>query len=277
MLIYIFANLAMLRHVHMIIDYFQNTEIIVVLTAVLTGCFVKGAIGFGLPLIATPIMMFVLPLPEVVATLALPITVANLFQIWLNKAHWRILRQFWPLVATSTAIMLLGAPIMMAIDNNFLGILIGLMILLHAALSSIPLLQIQQFSIPPKTLSNMIVPAGIASGIFGSLTSMYSFPSLQLMMMMRISKDDLNLLLGVFLSLGYIALWCGISNAGFPVSNNFVLSGLMIIPAILGQQIGHLARRRISEDAFRHIVHFALACAGITLMIRGLVNFSWGI
>jgi hypothetical protein len=48
------------------------------------GVLSKGALGFGLPLIATPIMLFVLPLPEIVAILALPITIANIQQIWLK-------------------------------------------------------------------------------------------------------------------------------------------------------------------------------------------------
>ena len=32
----------------------------------------------------------------------------------------------------------------------------------------------------PGTMQKMIVPAGVVSGLLGSLTSMYSFPSLQL-------------------------------------------------------------------------------------------------
>ena len=65
----------------MIIDHFLTANTLFVLTAVFLGCFVKGALGFGLPLIATPIMMFVLPLPEIVAILVLPIAIANLYQI----------------------------------------------------------------------------------------------------------------------------------------------------------------------------------------------------
>lgn len=253
----------------MIIDHFLTANTLFVLTAVFLGCFVKGALGFGLPLIATPIMMFVLPLPEIVAILVLPIAIANLYQIWLNRAHWRILQKFWPLIAASTLIMLIGAPIMVFLDGNFLGILIGLMIFLHALLSGLPLSLLQAPSLNPGTMQKMIVPAGVVSGLFGSLTSMYSFPSLQLMLMMRVPKDDLNLLLGAFLSLGYIALWIGILKTGFPVGNNLTLSALMMIPAVAGQQVGHMARRNISEAAFRHFVHFALACAGLMLMVKG--------
>ena len=253
----------------MIIDHFLTANTLFVLTAVFLGCFVKGALGFGLPLIATPIMMFVLPLPEIVAILVLPIAIANLYQIWLNRAHWRILQKFWPLIAASTLIMLIGAPIMVFLDGNFLGILIGLMIFLHALLSGLPLSLLQAPSLNPGTMQKMIVPAGVVSGLLGSLTSMYSFPSLQLMLMMRVPKDDLNLLLGAFLSLGYIALWIGILKTGFPVGNTLTLSALMMIPAVAAQQVGHIARRNISEAAFRHFVHFALACAGLMLVVKG--------
>ena len=75
----------------MIIDSLLSADGLAVLVAVLLGCFVKGTLGFGLPLIATPIMLFVLPLPEIVAILALPITIANIQQIWLNRKQWKIL------------------------------------------------------------------------------------------------------------------------------------------------------------------------------------------
>ncbi|MDC3234869.1 sulfite exporter TauE/SafE family protein [Candidatus Puniceispirillum sp.] len=252
----------------MIIDHFLTADALFVLMAVFLGCFVKGALGFGLPLIATPIMMFVLPLPEIIAILVLPIAIANLYQIWLNRAHWRILQKFWSLIAASTLIMLLGAPIMVFLDGNFLGVLIGLMIFLHALLSGLPLSLVQAPSLTPRTMQKMIIPAGVVSGLLGSLTSMYSFPSLQLMLMMRVPKEDLNLLLGAFLSLGYIALWIGILKTGFPLGNNLTLSAFMMIPAVAGQQVGHIARRNISEAAFRHFVHFALACAGLMLMVK---------
>ena len=158
---------------------------------------------------------------------------------------------------------------MVFLDGNFLGILIGLMIFLHALLSGLPLSLLRAPSLTPKAMQKMIIPAGVVSGLLGSLTSMYSFPSLQLMLMMRVPKDDLNLLLGAFLSLGYIALWIGILKTGFPIGNSLTLSALMMIPAVAGQQVGHIARRNISEAAFRHFVHFALACAGLMLIVKG--------
>lgn len=256
----------------MLTETLLNPQLFTVLFAVLLGCFVKGALGFGLPLIATPIMLFVMSLPETVSVLALPITIANLQQIWLNRKHWRIIKQFWPLVTLSSLIMLTCSTIMVAIDGHILAIMIGMMISTHAVLSIFPLRRINTSEVPQTTWQKLIIPAGIVSGILGSLTSIYSFPSLQLFMSMRIKKDDLAFLLGVFLSLGYIAIWIGIRHAGFPVGDSLALSFAMMVPAIIGQKAGDTARRRISETSFRKLVHFALACGGITLIIRSMIN-----
>ena len=245
----------------------------VVLLAVVLGCFVKGALGFGLPLIATPIMLFVMTLPEIVAVLALPILIANIQQMWLNRAHWRVMKKFWPLVTAATLIMLTGSTLMVTLDGHILTTIIGTFIALHATLALFPIKLINTAPLPISTLNRLIIPAGMMSGILGALTSMYSFPSLQLFLSMRIAKDDLAFLLGVFLSLGYVAIWLGIREAGFPVGDSSVLSLLMLLPAILSHQLGDAARRRISETVFRKLVHFALACGGITLIIKSISDF----
>ncbi len=254
------------------IDTFLSAEFLTVLTAVTLGCFVKGALGFGLPLVATPIMLFVLPLPEIVAVLALPITIANIQQIWMNRHSWRILKIFWPLVTVSTLVMLSFAHFIVELDGRIIALMIGLMMFVHSILSAFPLPIFKNSVIAPETLKRLIIPAGAISGILGSLTSIYSFPSLQLFLMMHVKKNDLALLLGVFLSSGYIALWLGIRNTGFAMGDGLALSVLMIIPAVIGQWAGDRARRRISEKGFRHLVHFALATAGITLMMRSLAG-----
>jgi uncharacterized membrane protein YfcA len=254
------------------IESLFTPQFLTVLVAILLGCFVKGALGFGLPLIATPLMLFVMPLPEIISVLALPITAANIQQIWLNRAHWRILKQFWPLVVTSSLIMLTGSALMVSIDGHILAILIGTMISTHALLSIFPIWRFNLSGVAPHIWHRLIIPAGIVSGVLGSLTSIYSFPSLQLFMSMRIGKNDLAFLLGVFLALGYIAIWFGIRHAGFPVGDGLTLSLTMMVPAIIGQQIGDRMRRRISDATFRNLVHFALACGGITLIIRSLTN-----
>jgi len=136
----------------------------------------------------------------------------------------------------------------------------------------VPIRALNTQNIAPERLRKLIIPAGLISGILGSLTSMYSFPSLQLFLTMRLDKNDLAFLLGVFLSLGFVALWLGIRHAGFPVGDNLTLSLLMIIPALIAQKAGDMTRRRISDDGFRKLVHISLACGGVTLIVRNLLD-----
>ena len=46
----------------------------------------------------------------------------------------------------------------------------------------------------------------------------------------------------------------------------------MLVTTVAGQQAGQMARLRSSEITFRQAVHLALACAGFTLMIRGIAS-----
>ena len=198
----------------------------------------SGILGFGLPVIATPIMLFAMSLPKVIAVLFLPIVIANIQQMWLSRKHWKIVKVFWPLIFISTLFMLMLSTQIIVLNGHILATAIGIFILSHALLSIYPLTNFKTFDPSQQSLQKLILPAGMLSGILGGLTSMYSFPSLQLFLSMRVAKNDLTFLLGVFLSLGYVTIWLGIGSAGFPVDESLTLSMLMLVPTILGQQIG---------------------------------------
>ena len=53
--------------------------------SIFLGSFIKGTIGFGLPIIATPVMILFLPLHEVIALQILPICIANIQQCRRQK------------------------------------------------------------------------------------------------------------------------------------------------------------------------------------------------
>ena len=49
-----------------------------------------------------------------------------------------------------------------------------------------------------------------------------------------------------------------------------VLSGVLVVPALLGQAMGFLLHRRLSTETFRRAVLYVLLVAGLALLIRGM-------
>ena len=52
------------------------------------GGVVKGAIGVGLPMLAVPMMSLVMPAPQAMALVAVPVMGSNLGQVW-TVGQWR--------------------------------------------------------------------------------------------------------------------------------------------------------------------------------------------
>jgi len=50
------------------------------------GGVVKGAIGVGLPMLAVPMMSLVMPTPQAMALVAVPVVGSNLWQVWTERS-----------------------------------------------------------------------------------------------------------------------------------------------------------------------------------------------
>ena len=247
------------------------TEILIISFGLGLGAFIKGAIGFGLPMIATPIMLFVVPLPEVVALMLAPVFITNIQQCWLTRSHWQELFRFWPMILACLVVIIPGSRLLVTLDAVMLAGFVGALILGHAVLDSLPRPAI--FTSPYAAVNprHLLVPAGILSGLSGSLTSIYSFPTLQLMVSLRLPKEAFVFTIGIFLLCGYVGLWGGLAIAGYP-SPAIAITGLWaIIPAVTGLLLGNAVRGKISPEQFIKLVNGALAIAGLSLIAKAVL------
>ena len=107
--------------------------------AFLVGGFVKGAIGYGMPLVATPILLVSFTLPQVVLIMVVPIFISNVIQGFQTRKAWSVLKLFWPMIAANCIILLFfGGRILTMIDAWILTCFVGLMMVIHAGLSLAP-------------------------------------------------------------------------------------------------------------------------------------------
>jgi len=74
--------------------------IIIIFLAVLCGGLVKGTIGFGMPMVALPIIAFILPATKAMIILCAPIFITNFIQMKIKEGitSYRFLPMFLSLV-----------------------------------------------------------------------------------------------------------------------------------------------------------------------------------
>jgi len=240
--------------------------ILVALAALFVGGFVKGAIGFGLPLVVTPILLFYLPLASVITLIIFPVLISNFQQCWLTRTSASILRVIWPMVSTNVLVLLLASHFIATIDGNVIRIIVGCLIVVHVIL-------IEKPYFPRVSTTDSLVLSGLSgviSGAIGSISSFFSFPSVQILHSMRLQSEAFVFALGIFMASGFIALWTGMLIHGVAVLDNLGYSILAVAPVILGVWSGNQARKGISQKKFRLVVSGMLFLVGISLVIRGL-------
>lgn len=243
-------------------------DILIISLGIGLGAFVKGAIGFGLPMIATPMLLFVMPLPEIVAIMLAPVFLSNVQQCWLTRQHWRSLFEFWPMMVAALVVMIPGSRLLVALDSMMLAAIVGGLIFTHAVIDSLPRAEWLANRLTNVNGRKLLVPAGLLSGVSGCLTSIYSFPSLQLMVSLRLPKNEFVFIIGIFLLCGYTGIWSGLALGGFPSPTLALNSIWLVIPGIIGLLAGNQMRDKLSAETFRKLVNIALAIAGISLILR---------
>lgn len=231
------------------------------------GGFIKGAIGFGMPLIVTPLLLFYLPLPSIVSLIVFPVLVSNLYQCWVSRASVGVLREVWPMITMNAFVLLVGSQLIISMNGNMIRGIIGGLIIFHVFMMDRPLGRF----LPASRVHVWSGVSGAISGMIGSLSSFYSFPSVQLLHSMRLSPEAFVFAVGLLMVTGFIALWCGIAAHGVDVLNNSIYSLLAVFPVVVGVWAGNRVRKRYGQDGFRMLVSGMLVLTGISLVVRSIL------
>ncbi|KAA3631827.1 MAG: sulfite exporter TauE/SafE family protein [Proteobacteria bacterium] len=238
----------------------------IVLPALFFGGFVKGAVGFGIPLVATPILLFFLPLPQIISLYAFPVIASNIQQLWLTRKHGNVIRVVWPLIVTNAIVLLLGSHLIVSMDGDRIRVIVGCFIIVHAVLMD------RSYS-PSARKPDSLIAAGFAgtlSGVIGSLSSFFFFPAVQLLHSMRLDPPAFVYATGLFLISGFAALWLGVFVHGGAAIENVGYSAMAVVPVALGVWAGNRTRQKMDSQKFYPLVGVTLFLVGVSLVVRSL-------
>ena len=232
--------------------------------------FVKGAIGFAMPLIMiSGLTLFLDPLVAI-AGIILPIVMSNLFQamrqggaeaLAVFREYWRyilivciaivVVAQFVTRVPTQTFYLILGVPVVTLAVIQLLGV---------------------RFHIPAarRRMAEWLV--GLISGTIGGLTGTWGPPTVLYLIALETPKAKQMLVQGVVYGLGSISLLIGHLQSGVLNVTTAPFSAALLIPAFIGLQIGFRLSDRLDPEVFRKTTLIVLIVAGANLVRRGIMG-----
>lgn len=252
-----------------IFSLMNPTELALALCIGVFAGFVKGVVGFALPLLLLSGLTVFLPPEIALAGLILPTLITNGFQAlrhgWV--AALSSVRKFRVYLTVGGICLLLSAQFVRTVPETSMLLAIGVLV----TLSSMLLLSGFRFRVTRHKTAIEAVIAMIA-GSFGGISATWGPPTVAYLTAIDTPKQDQMRVQGVIYGLGAICLTVAHVYSGVLRVETVGFSAVMILPVIVGSMLGTRVVDVIAQDQFRRTTLFVLLIAGLNLMRRGL----WG-
>ena len=232
--------------------------------------FVKGAVGFAMPLIMISAFSAFLTPEFALAGLMLPTLVTNLSQAF---------RQGVP-AARDTAFryrrFLIGTVVFIAISAQFVQVipqtvfllLLGLPITAFAALQ----LAGRSLALNLRHRERAEWGLGIIGGLYGGISGIWGPPLLILLLSTSVPKVEAIRAQGVVFLIGAAVLLASHLQTGIANPATLAFSAALVVPAMLGMRIGYLLQDRLPQAQFRHWTQILLVLTGLNLIRQAIAG-----
>ena len=239
----------------------------VLLTCVLVVAgFVKGTIGFGLPLVALSVLTQFLPKEWALAVMVLPVVFSNLFIGFDKHLFVPSLRRFWPTILAIGAGMAAGVLGLSGLPQDAFLLVVGLVVIVFALLEQFRLV----LPVPAAHERAVGLGAGLLGGLLGGISTAFGPPLVMYFTALRLPKDQFVAAIGVVWSFASVFLIVAFSSAAILAGDRITWSVAACIPVGLGLWAGIRLRNRIPQEPFRRLVAVALLILGANLIRRGI-------
>ena len=245
--------------------YNDPTIIIIIILAVLAGGLVKGTLGFGMPMVALPIIAFIIPPTTAMILLCAPIFLTNFLQIKFKQgvSSYRFLPMFLSLIIG----LIIGARLILEINVNTITQIIAVSIIFAALVNCFGIKIKNINKNHENTITSLI---GFGSGILGGLSTFYGPPMLAYLVAVDLPKEKFVRTVSTMYFIGSFPLYGSLIYYGFATEEDLIFSLILIIPAFIAQQVGTKIRDEFNQKQFRICILITLIILGFSLLVKTL-------
>jgi len=231
--------------------------------------FIKGVVGFAMPLVLISGLTIFLPPELALAGLIFPTLVTNLFQALRQgvKAAWASILFFKVFLISGGIMLVMSAQTVRFLPTQTMLLVIGVLITLFALWQ----LAGRSFSLKQRSTKVEVLVGGFA-GAVGGVSGVWGPPTVAYLTALGTPKKDQMRVQGVIYGLGAVALLFAHFGSGVLRAETVPFSVVMILPALAGMWLGSQISDRIDQASFRKATLVVLLVAGANLVRRGLMG-----
>jgi uncharacterized membrane protein YfcA len=234
------------------------------LIAVLAG-FVKGVVGFAMPLVLLSGLTIFLPPELALAGLILPTLATNLVQALRQgvRAAVKSTVDFRLFLIVGGIMLVLSAQLVRVFPDQVMMAVIGVPVTFFALVQLMGV----RLDLSKQSRGAELIAGGVA-GALGGLSGIWGPPTVAYLTALNTAKQDQIRAQGVIFGLGAVALLGAHLASGVLRAETIAFSLALIPTAFAGMWAGMAVMDRIDQSVFRRVTLLVLLVAGTNLIRR---------
>lgn len=234
----------------------------------LIGGFVKGVVGFAMPMIMISGFASIMDPALALALLILPTVASNLWQAVRGglRAAWASCVTHWRYLAVLLVTITLSAQLVNLLPRAAMFLILGLPVVLFALAQ----LAGWRLRFPEAARRRVEVAVAAFAGFVGGISGVWGPPTVMYLTALDTEKRESVRVQGVVYGAGAVMLALAHLRSGVLTAETAAGSAVMLAPGLLGMGIGFRVQDRIDQALFRRLTLAVLVVAGLNLVRRGL-------
>lgn len=236
---------------------------VAVLAVTLFAGFVKGAVGFAMPLIMISAFASFLSPDLALAGLILPTLVTNSSQAFRQgwRAAWAAAKAYHRYIIGTVVFIVISSGYVDLIPQPVLRGALGVLI------TGFALLQLSgvKLSLPLQYRSPTEWIAGVIGGLYGGVSGIWGPPLVVYLLAIEAPKRETVQVQGVVFLIGAIVLTSAHLQTGLLDRVTLPFSAALVVPAVIGLGLGYLVQDRLDQQRFRRWTQLLLLLTGLNL------------
>jgi uncharacterized membrane protein YfcA len=234
--------------------------------AVLVAAFVKGAIGFGFPTLATPLLALVIDVKMAVVALIIPNIVMDGLQFARQGPSLAVVRRLAVLLAFGAVGTVLGTRLLVILPAHVVTVILGGVLLLFVLLN---LARIAP-RVPPGWESRLAPLVGLATGLVGGVTNVPGTPLVMWFFALGMDKPDFVRSVALSFVVYKLVQLAAVGYYGLLSATVLWMSVALTAVALAGFALGLTVQDRLDQTTFNRAVLTFLGALGLWLTVRAL-------
>lgn len=240
-------------------EFFETHTLFFIASVILAGI-VHGALGFGFPLIATPLIALFADIKLAIMLTILPTMSVNLFSVFKGFSGYTVLKKYYLLILFVMLGTVIGTFALTLLPQSFFQLLLAFAILTYLKQDTLSFIKPQNIKAYPKA-SRLFF--GLGAGIFSGTTNV-------MLPVLLIYMSELGLVLTLMIQVMNLCFFSAkliqllfFSSLGSMDISVFTQGLFLALISIIGLFIGFALRKVIDELLFKRIVRlllYAMAC-----------------